>query len=180
MGATDLNDFKDKVKKQMQGELDNVSKMVMKKDLIEKLDKMHKINLPQGLVNYEFENIWKKFNEDKSKGIIDETDKNKKDEDIKKEYKSIAERRVKVGLILAKIGEEKKINVNEEDLKKAIEEEILRQPNAKDQIIKFYTENSQALASLKAPIFEQKVVDYMLENIKVDEKEISRKDLLKK
>ena len=166
MGATDLNDFKDKVKKQMQGELDNVSKMVMKKDLIEKLDKMHKINLPQGLVNYEFENIWKKFNEDKSKGIIDETDKNKKDEDIKKEYKSIAERRVKVGLILAKIGEEKKINVNEEDLKKAIEEEILRQPNAKDQIIKFYTENSQALASLKAPIFEQKVVDYMLENIK--------------
>ena len=166
MGATDLNDFKDKVKKQMQGELDNVSKMVMKKDLIEKLDKMHKINLPQGLVNYEFENIWKKFNEDKSKGIIDETDKNKKDEDIKKEYKSIAERRVKVGLILAKIGEEKKINVNEEDL--------LRQPNAKDQIIKFYTENSQALASLKAPIFEQKVVDYMLENIKVDEKEISR------
>ena len=74
----------------------------------------------------------------------------------------------------------KKINVNEEDLKKAIEEEILRQPNAKDQIIKFYTENSQALASLKAPIFEQKVVDYMLENIKVDEKEISRKDLLKK
>ena len=180
MGATDLNDFKDKVKKQMQGELDNVSKMVMKKDLIEKLDKMHKINLPQGLVNYEFENIWKKFNEDKSKGIIDETDKNKKDEDIKKEYKSIAERRVKVGLILAKIGEEKKINFNEEDLKKAIEEEILRQPNAKDQIIKFYTENSQALASLKAPIFEQKVVDYMLENIKVDEKEISRKDLLKK
>ena len=180
MGATDLNDFKDKVKKQMQGELDNVSKMVMKKDLIEKLDKMHKINLPQGLVNYEFENIWKKFNEDKSKGIIDETDKNKKDEDIKKEYKSIAERRVKVGLILAKIGEEKKINVNEEDLKKAIEEEILRQPNAKDQIIKFYTENSQAIASLKAPIFEQKVVDYMLENIKVDEKEISRKDLLKK
>ena len=180
MGATDLNDFKDKVKKQMQGELDNVSKMVMKKDLIEKLDKMHKINLPQGLVNYEFENIWKKFNEDKSKGIIDETDKNKKDEDIKKEYKSIAERRVKVGLILAKIGEEKKINVNEEDLKKAIEEEILRQPNAKDQIIKFYTENSQALASLKAPIFEQKVVDYMLENIKVEEKEISRKDLLKK
>ena len=180
MGATDLNDFKEKVRKQMQGELDNMSGMIVKKDLIEELDKINKINLPQGLVNYEFENIWKKFNEEKSKGIIDNSDKNKKEEEIKKEYRSIAERRVKVGLILAKIGEEKKINVTEDDLKKAIEEEILRQPDAKDQIVKFYTENSQALASLKAPIFEEKVVKYILENIKIEEKEISRDELLKK
>ena len=180
MGAVNLNDFKEKLKKQMQGELDNVSKMVIKKDLIGELDKIHKINLPQGLVNYEFDNIWKQFNDDKSKGIIDESDKNKKEEELKKEYRSIAERRVKVGLILAKIGEDNKISVSEDDLKKAIGEEILRQPDAKDQIIKFYSENSQALASLKAPIFEQKVVNYILENIKFEEKEISRKELLKK
>ena len=180
MGAVNLNDFKEKLKKQMQGELDNVSKMVIKKDLIGELDKIHKINLPQGLVNYEFDNIWKQFNDDKSKGIIDESDKNKKEEELKKEYRSIAERRVKVGLILAKIGEDNKISVSEDDLKKAIEEEILRQPDAKDQIIKFYSENSQALASLKAPIFEQKTVNYILKNIKFEEKEISRKELLKK
>ena len=180
MGAVNLNDFKEKLKKQMQGELDNVSKMVIKKDLIGGLDKIHKINLPQGLVNYEFDNIWKQFNDDKSKGIIDESDKNKKEEELKKEYRAIAERRVKVGLILAKIGEDNKISVSEDDLKKAIEEEILRQPDAKDQIIKFYSENSQALASLKAPIFEQKVVNYIFENIKFEEKEISRKELLKK
>ena len=95
MGAKDINDFKKNVKKQMQGELDNVSKMVIKKDLIGELDKIHKINLPQGLVNYEFDNIWKQFNDDKSKGIIDESDKNKKEEALKKEYKTIAERRVK-------------------------------------------------------------------------------------
>ena len=180
MGAVNLNDFKEKLKKQMQGELDNVSKMVIKKDLIGELDKIHKINLPQGLVNYEFDNIWKQFNDDKSKGIIDESDKNKKEEELKKEYRSIAERRVKVGLILAKIGEDNKISVSEDDLKKAIGEEILRQPDAKDQIIKFYSENSQALASLKAPIFEQKVINYIFENIKFEEKEISRKELLKK
>jgi trigger factor len=180
MGATDLNNFKDRVKKQMQDELDNISKMMLKKDLIEQLDKIHKINLPQGLVNYEFDNIWKKINEDKTKGIIDESDKNKKEEELKKEYKSIAERRVKVGLVLARIGEENKISVNDDDIKKAIEEEILRQPDAKEQIIKFYSENSEALASLKAPIFEQKVVDYILNNIKFEEKEVSRKELLKK
>ena len=180
MGAVDLNDFKEKLKKQMQAELDNDSKMVIRKDLIGELDKIHKLNLPQGLVNYEFDNIWKKFNDDKSKGIIDESDKNKKEEELKKEYKSIAKRRVKVGLILAKIGEDNKISVSEDDLKKAIGEEILRQPDAKDQIIKFYSENSQALASLKAPIFEQKVVNYILENIKFEEKEISREELLKK
>jgi trigger factor len=180
MGAKDLNDFKDRVKKQMQEELDNNSIMILKKNLIEELDKIHKIKLPAGMVNYEFENIWKQINENKSKGIIDESDKNKKDEELKKEYKSIAERRVKVGLVLAKIGEENKISVNEDDLKKAIEEEILRQPDAKEQIIKFYSENSQALASLKAPIFERKVVDYILNNIKIEEKEVSRKELLKK
>jgi len=180
LGAADINDLKEKVKKQMQGELDNLSKTVIKKDLIDKLDKIHKINLPQGMVKYEFDVIWNKFNDDKTKGIIDETDKNRKEEDLKKEYRSIAERRVKVGLILAKIGEDQKISVSEDDLKKAIEQEILRQPDAKEQIIKFYSENSQALASLKAPIFEQKVVEYILENIKIENKEISKKELLKK
>ena len=180
MGAIDLNYFKEKIRKQMQGELDGISKMIMKKDLIEQLDKIHKINLPQGMVKYEFDIIWNKFNDDKTKGIIDETDKNRKEEDLKKEYRSIAERRVKVGLILAKIGEDQKISVSEDDLKKAIEQEILRQPDAKEQIIKFYSENSQALASLKAPIFEQKIVEYILENIKIENKEISKKELLKK
>ena len=180
MGAIDLNDFKEKIRKQMQGELDGISKMIMKKDLIEQLDKIHKISLPQGMVKYEFDIIWNKFNDDKTKGIIDETDKNRKEEDLKKEYRSIAERRVKVGLILAKIGEDQKISVSEDDLKKEIEQEILRQPDAKEQIIKFYSENSQALASLKAPIFEQKIVEYILENIKIENKEISKKELLKK
>ena len=180
LGASDVNDLKEKVKKQMQGELDNASKLVIKKDLIEQLDKIHKIKLPQGLINYEFENIWAKFNEDKSKGLIDKSDKNKKEDELKKEYKSIAERRVKVGLVLAKIGEDNKITVTEDDVKKAIEEEILRQPEAKEQIIKFYTENSQALASLKAPIFEEKVVDHILGNINIEEKQVTREELLKK
>ena len=180
LGASDVNDLKEKVKKQMQGELDNASKLVIKKDLIEQLDKIHKIKLPQGLINYEFENIWAKFNEDKSKGLIDKSDKNKKEDELKKEYKSIAERRVKVGLVLAKIGEDNKITVTEDDVKKAIEEEILRQPDAKEQIIKFYTENSQALASLKAPIFEEKVVDHILGNINIQEKQVTREELLKK
>ena len=180
LGASDVNDLKEKVKKQMQGELDNASKLVIKKDLIEQLDKIHKIKLPQGLINYEFENIWAKFNEDKSKGLIDKSDKNKKEDELKKEYKSVAERRVKVGLVLAKIGEDNKITVTEDDVKKAIEEEILRQPDAKEQIIKFYTENSQALASLKAPIFEEKVVDHILGNINIEEKQVTREELLKK
>jgi|TARA_B100000745_G_scaffold115222_1_gene74347 trigger factor len=180
MGATDLNNFKERVKKQMQDELDSVSIMILKKDLIEQLDNIHKINLPPGMVNYEFEHIWKKITEDKTKGIVDESDKNKNENELKKEYKSIAERRVKVGLVLAKIGEINKISVADDDVKKAIEEEILRQPDAKEQIIKFYSENSEALASLRAPIFEQKVVDYILNNIKFEEKEVPRKELLKK
>ena len=180
MGAKDLNDFKDKVRKQMQEELNNVAKINLKKVVLDDLDKMDKPKLPEGLVNNEFENIWKKFLDDKSKGIIDKSDQNKKEEEVKKEYLSISGRRVKLGLVLAKIGEDNKIDVSEDDIKKAIEMEILRQPAAKDQIINFYTKNAEAVASLKAPIFEEKVVDHILGNVSVVEKVVSREELYKK
>ena len=180
MGAKDLQDFKKTIKDQMQKEIDNVSKTNLKKNLLDQLDKMYVIKLPKGLVDYEFDNIWKKFLDDKKKGQEDPSDKNKKEEDLKKEYKSIAERRVKLGLILAKVGEDKKIVVNDDEVQKALEEEILRQPAAKDQILSFYKKNPQALASLKAPIFEEKVVENILKTITIEEKTVSRKELFKK
>ena len=180
MGAKNLEDFKKPIKDQMQKEIDNVSKTNLKKNLLDQLDKMYVIKLPKGLVDYEFDNIWKKFLDDKKKGQEDPSDKNKKEEDLKKEYKSIAERRVKLGLILAKVGEDKKIVVNDDEVQKALEEEILRQPAAKDQILSFYKKNPQALASLKAPIFEEKVVENILKTISIEEKTVSRKELFKK
>ena len=101
-------------------------------------------------------------------------------EDLKKEYRNIAYRRVKLGLILAKIGEQNKISVDDNDLQKAIQEEILRQPDAKDQILSFYKNNSQALSSLKAPIFEDKVIEHIINSAQIEEKKISREELFKK
>ncbi len=180
MGAQSLDEFKTNVKNQMQKEIDNVSKSNLKKDLLDELDKSYNFKLPNGMVDYEFENIWKKYQDDKSKGQIDPTDKNKKEEVIKTEYKSIAARRVKLGLILSKIGEEKKIDVNEKEVQQSIQEQIMSQPDAKDQILSFYKKNPQALASLKAPIFEEKVIDHILSTATVEEKKISRKELFKK
>ena len=97
-----------------------------------------------------------------------------------KRIRTHAERRVKLGLVLAKIGEENKIVVNDDEVQKTIEEQISSQPDAKDQILSFYKNNSQALASLKAPIFEEKIIDYILSTIKIDKKEISKKELFKK
>ena len=180
MGATNLEDFKKNLKDQMQKEIDNVSRTNLKKDLFDQLDKSYTVKLPNGMVDYEFENIWKKFLDGKKKGQIDPSDKNKKEEALKKEYKTIAERRVKLGLVLAKIGEENKIVVNDDEVQKTIEEQISSQPDAKDKILSFYKNNSQALASLKAPIFEEKIIDYILSTIKIDKKEISKKELFKK
>ena len=180
MGSKDLEGFKNNVKSQMQKELDSVSKMNLKKEILDQLDKIYKPKLPNGLVDYEFENIWNKFTEDKKKGQIDPSDKNKKEEDLKKEYRNIAYRRVKLGLILAKIGEQNKISVDDNDLQKAIQEEILRQPDAKDQILSFYKNNSQALSSLKAPIFEDKVIEHIINSAQIEEKKISREELFKK
>ena len=180
MGSNNMTEFKNAVKGQMQKELENVSKLNLKKELLDALDKKYKVELPNELVEYEFDAIWKKFLSDKEKGIIDETDKNKKDDELKKEYKSIAQRRVKLGLVLAKIGEDEKISVKEEDLNKAIEEEILRQPDEKDKILEHY-KNSQAIAALKAPIFEEKVINHIVSNmIKTEEQKITKKELFKK
>ena len=180
MGSNNITEFKNTVKEQMQKELENISKLNLKKEILDALDKKHKIELPLELVGFEFDAIWKKFLSDKEKGIIDETDKNKKEEELKKEYKSIAQRRVKLGLVLAKIGENEKISVSDEDLNKAIEEEILRNPDEKDKILDHY-KNSQALAALKAPIFEEKVINHIISNmIKTVEKKVSKKELFKK
>ena len=100
--------------------------------------------------------------------------------ELKKQYKSIAQRRVKLGLVLAKIGENEKISVSDEDLHKSIEEEILRNPDEKDKVLDHY-KNPQALAALKAPIFEEKVINHIISNmIKTVEKKVSKKELFKK
>jgi trigger factor len=136
--------------------------------------------VPPGMVDLEFDTIWKQFQEarEQNKGELDE-DAGKSDEELKTEYRSIAERRVRLGLLLSEVGRANAITVNQDEINRALGEEARRHRGYEKQVVEFYRNNPEALANLRAPIFEEKVVDFITEMANVAEKTVSIEDLLK-
>jgi trigger factor len=143
------------------------------------LDKTHDFKLPDSLVESEFTGMWEQV----TKGLQDAAktfaDEGKTEEGVRAEYRKIAERRVRLGLVLSEIGEKNKINVPEEDVRRAVINEARRYPGQEKIVLEFYQKNPQAIAQLRAPLFEDKVVDYIFELCKPTEKKVSRDELLK-
>ena len=107
----------------------------------------------------------------------DEEEKSKSEDDLKAEYKAIAERRVRLGLLLAEIANENKITLTQDDLTKAVMQEARRYPGQEKIVFEYYQKNPQALDALKAPLFEEKVVDYVLTVVKINEENLSADEL---
>tara|TARA_Y100000590_G_scaffold460571_1_gene620184 strand:+ start:747 stop:2207 length:1461 start_codon:yes stop_codon:yes gene_type:complete len=177
MGLKNLSELKEKVQDQIQKEYDTVSRSKLKTKLLDELDEMHDFDLPPTLVENEFNSIWRQFEHDKSHNHLDDEDKGKSEEQLKKEYMQIAERRVRLGLLVSKIGELNDIKVEQAEINKAIQSQARQYPGQEKQIFEFYQKNPDASMQLQAPIFEEKVVDFMLELIDVSDHEVS-KDIL--
>ena len=180
-GFENLDKMKEAVKAQIASEYEKLSRMKVKRSLLDILDKEHKFDLPQAMVDMEFDAIVKQVEHDHSHhehGEGEECNHEITDED-KEELKAIAERRVRLGLVLAEIGNENKITVSDQELQRAVITEAQRYPGQEKQIFDFYSKNKQALESLRAPLFEDKVVDYILELADVKEKEVSLEELQK-
>lgn len=159
-------------------ELASLSHQKLKRALLDKLDEQYDFELPPRMVEQEFDAIWKQVqNDPEFKAELEKEDGD--EEKLKKEYEAIAQRRVKLGLVLAEIGREQKIEVSNEELSHAIVNEAQRYPGSEEQIIEFYRKDEQAQMQLRAPIFEEKVVQAMLGKIEVTEKEVSREELEK-
>lgn len=176
-GMETLEKLKEMIKTELEKEYQNVSRMHTKRSLLDALAATHDFDVPQGMVNLEFEAIWKQFEDAKKNNQLDEDEKNKSEEDLKKEYRSIAERRVRLGLLLAEIANENKITLSQEDLTKALAAEARRYPGQEKIVFEYYQKNPQALDSLKAPLFEEKVVDFILGLVKLNEKKVSVDEL---
>ncbi len=152
-----------------------ISRTMVKRQLLDKLAEAHKFQVPEGLVEGEFGAIWQRIEEAKKAGQKLEDDEEK----MKKEYREIAERRVRLGLLLADVGRSNAIEVSPEELNQAMMREAMRYPGQERQVLEFYNKNPQLKEQLRAPIFEEKTVDFILELAKVTDKSVTPDELLK-
>lgn len=176
-GQESVEKLKQMIEDTLSKEYDGISKIHLKRAVLDALAPMCKFDAPESMVSAEFDGIWKQFEDAKKRGEIDEDEKKKSEDDLKKEYRAIAERRVKLGLLLAEIANQNKITLAKEDISKAIMQEAQRYPGQEKQVFEFYAKNEQAMNALKAPIFEEKVIDFVISQIKVSEKTLSVADL---
>ena len=179
LGLESFDKLKEAVKARLQQEHAALSRQRLKRQLLDKLDEMHKFGLPPTLAEDEFRNVWNAVEGDLKAQGRTFADEGTTEEKAREEYRGIAERRVRLGLVLAEIGEKNKITVTEEELTRAIVERARQIPGREQEIWDYYRKNPAAVAAIRAPIFEEKVVDFLIELAAITEKQVSREDLLK-
>ncbi|MCB1532437.1 MAG: trigger factor [Alphaproteobacteria bacterium] len=177
LGLDDVKALKTAVEEQLQNELDFNSRLVLKKNLLDVLDEKHKFDVPPTMLEIEHKNILDQIELDRQRNP--DADKEELSDKEKAEFKDIADRRVRLGLILSAIGRDNKLTVADQELQRAVITEAQKYPGQEKEVFDYYSKNPQALESLRAPIFEEKVVDYIVELAEVKEKEISPEELMK-
>lgn len=175
IGFASKEEFLNRVKESIEKECNDKSLIKTKTDLFDKIDSLCKFNLPQVLVDEEFANLWKSV-EAMIQNKNPEVDKPEKE--LKTEYLKLAERRVKLGIVLTKMAQKYEIKVEQNDVIEAVRAQAMANPAASQAVIKYYTENPRAIESLKGPILEDKVVKLLLTKVKSTEKATKVKDLL--
>ena len=179
MGLENVDKFKDAVKEKLQEELDTVSKNRLKRELLDKLEESHKFELPEKLVTSEFDAIWGQLTTEMAQKDRSFEDEDTTEEEERKKYQDIAERRVRLGLIVSEIGSKNELKISDEEVQQALINKASQFPGQERQVLTFYQQNPQALAELRAPLFEEKVVDFILELADVSEKNVSIDELTK-
>lgn len=177
LGLEDLPTLKDRVREQIKSDFAKASRLHLKRRILDALDSAHAFSLPPGMVEGEFDAIWKQVEAELQREGKTAADEGKSEDDLKKEYREIAERRVRLGLVLAKLGEQNGITVAPEEVRRAIEARARQFPGQEQQVFNFYAQNPQAAAEIRAPIYEDKVVDFIAELADVSEKKVDRETL---
>lgn len=178
VGIQSLDELKSAIRTQLEREYDNVSRTRLKRGLLDALDKAQPFDVPQSMADSEYTQIWQYHIQDVKSREMDVAEA-EADEESKAEFRTIAQRRVRLGLLLSKIGEDNKITVSNQELHQAIMREAYNYPGQEEQVVKFYQKNPQAVGSLRAPLYEEKVVDYILSQVTLNEKKVSKEELHK-
>ena len=177
LGEKDLDSLRAKVVERIKADYEVASKMKLKRSLLDVLDKEYNFEVPSKLIDAEYDGIVKQYEQAKKYNQLDEYEKSKDEKDLLAEYKEIALRRVKLGLLLSEIGLDAKLTIQPEDINKAIATEAQKYPGQEKAVFDYYLKNKNAVEALKAPVFEEKIVEHVLSKVKLQEKTVTAEEL---
>ena len=178
LGLESLEKLKDAIREQIAGDYDQMSRGHLKKDLLDQLSETHDFDLPPSMVDLEFNQIWHQFEHELESQEKKIEDLDESEDALRAEYRGIAERRVRTGLVLAEVGNNNDIQVTQEELNQGLMQRVQQFPGQEQQVFEYFQQNPEAMAQLRAPIFEEKVVDFIVELAKVTEKSVTLEELL--
>ena len=179
LGIENLEKLKELLRSNLQSQFAGATRFKLKRALLDILDERHDFLLPPRMVEAEFSQIWEQVQQDKTAGGLPPEDADKSDAQLEVEYRKIAERRVRLGLVLAEVGRINNVQVTEQELAEAMRAEAMRYGAQAQQIFDFLRQNPSAQSQIRAPIFEEKVVDLIVSRAKVEDEKVSKEDLLR-
>ncbi len=177
VGMDSLDALRQAVREELGRELDNLARSRLKRRLLDVLAENHDFPIPPKLLDNEFQSIWTQIEEDRKAGRLDEDDAGKSEEALRAEYLTLAERRVRLGLLLAEVGRVNHIDVSQDDVNRALVNEARRFPGQEHMVFQYYRDHPEAIDQLRAPIYEDKVIDFILELAKIEERGVTAADL---
>jgi len=177
LGAEDVGKLREALKAQIQSEYAQISRMKLKRELLDRLDEAHTFDLPPTLLEREFEGMWEEMNKQLERSGKTLEDEGKTEDESKAEYQKLAERRVRLGLVIGQIGDKADVEVSQDELRRALMEQTRRFPGQEKFVYEYYEKTPGAITELRAPIYEDKVVDHILEKAKVSEKKVPAEEL---
>ena len=179
LGLESLDKLKEAARERLTAEFAGATRQRVKRMLLDRLDESHRFEAPPSLVEEEFNLMWNSIKAEMESSGKTFADEDTTEEAAKVEYRAIADRRVRLGLVLSEIGEKNKITVTDDEVSRAVIERARQMPGREKEVWDYYRNNANALAQLRAPIYEDKVVDFILELANVTEKKVTREDLYK-
>ena len=177
LGLPSLQALKDAIRGQVEGQYAAASRQKIKRSLLDALDERHEFALPPRMVEAEFGSIWSQVEQERANGETNAEDAGKSDDELRGEYRKIAERRVRLGLVLAEIGRRAGVEVSEQEMQGALIAEARKYPGQEREVIEYFRQNPQAAATLRAPVYEEKVVDHLLGRAEVTDKPVTKEEL---
>ena len=177
LGMEDLNKLKESLKDRIKQDFDSASRNKLKDSLLEALEKKHNFELPESMVSQEFDQMWNQLEQQLESQKKELKDLEISEKEIRKNYKEISEKRVCTGLLIAEIGQVNNIQLEDNDINKALQMEMQKYPGQEKEILDYYQKNNDAIRQLSAPLFEDKVIDFVLKKVKLKDMKVTREDL---
>ena len=178
-GYDSLDKLKEGLRTNIQREYTRLSRERVKRGLLDALDKKYTFDLPDGLVSQEFDSIWRQAEAEQKQTGLSFADEGTTEEEARADYRKIAERRVRLGLVLAEVGEKAGVKVSDEEMSQALYERVRQFPGQEKEVWEYLRKHEEALAQIRAPLYEEKVVDHILSTAKIAERSVSPEDLAK-